>query len=105
MDMRIHQVAMSSGHENSPGSIENIPYLFKNLSKSRLSDCFFGLFLVISEVKIAIFKISVFLVISIHSFTLFVLDIHNIGCLEPYLPLYGHFAIRRFFWESTCSIS
>merc|ERR1712115_662496 len=29
---------------------QNIPYLFKNLSKSRLSDPFFGLFSVISEV-------------------------------------------------------
>merc|ERR1712173_165083 len=38
------------GHELSPGGTQNIPYLFKNLSKSRLSDPFFGLFLVISEV-------------------------------------------------------
>ena len=53
-----------SGHEDSPGGTQNIPYLFKNLSKSRLSDPFFGLFLVISEVgsqiyivNLAIFKI------------------------------------------------
>ena len=39
-----------SGHELSPSGTQNIPYLFKNLSKSRLSDPFFGLFLVISEV-------------------------------------------------------
>ena len=39
-----------SGRENSPGTTFYIPCLFKNLSKSRLSDWFFGLFLVISEV-------------------------------------------------------
>ena len=46
----IHTYSEPSGYEDSPGSILNIPYLFKNLSKSRLSDPFFGLFLVISEV-------------------------------------------------------
>merc|ERR1711873_208151 len=53
-----------SGHEDSPSGAQNIPYQFKNLSKSRLSDPFFGLFLVISEVgsqiyiaNLAIFKI------------------------------------------------
>ena len=52
------------GHEDSPGGTQNIPYLFKKLSKSRLSDPFFGHFLVISEVgsqiyiaNLAIFKI------------------------------------------------
>ena len=38
-----------AGHEESPGSIQNIPYLQKLLSKSRLCDPFFGVFLVISE--------------------------------------------------------
>ena len=45
-----HTYSEPSGHELSPGGTQNIPYLFKNLSKSRLSDPFFGLFLVISEV-------------------------------------------------------
>ena len=59
-----HTYSEPSGHEDSPGGTQNIPYLFKNLSKSRLSDPFFGLFLVISEVgsqiyiaNLAIFKI------------------------------------------------
>ena len=45
-----HTYSEPSGHEDSPGGTQNIPYLFKNLSKSRLSDPFFVLFLVISEV-------------------------------------------------------
>merc|ERR1712052_97748 len=45
-----HTYSEPSGHELSPGGTQNIPYLLKNLSKSRLSDPFFGLFLVISEV-------------------------------------------------------
>ena len=45
-----HTYSEPSGHEDSPGTTFNIPYLFKKLSKSRLSDRFFGLFLVISEV-------------------------------------------------------
>ena len=59
-----HTYSEPPGHEDSPGGTQNIPYLFKNLSKSRLSDLFFGLFLVISEVgsqiyiaNLAIFKI------------------------------------------------
>ena len=43
-------------HELSPGGSQNISYLFKNLSKSRLSDPFFGLFLVISEVGSQIYS-------------------------------------------------
>ena len=39
-----HTYSEPSGHEDSPGGTQNIPYLFKNLSKSRLSDPFFGLF-------------------------------------------------------------
>ena len=39
-----HTYSEPSGHELSPGGTQNIPYLFKNLSKSRLSDPFFGLF-------------------------------------------------------------
>ena len=45
-----HTNSELSGHEDSPGGTQNIPYLLKNLSKSRLSVPFFGLFLVISEV-------------------------------------------------------
>ena len=36
------------------------------------------------------------MVISMHYITLFVIDIDNIRCLEPFLPLYDHFEIRRF---------
>ena len=39
-----HTYSEPSGHEDSPGGTQNIPYLFKNLSKSRLSDPFFGFF-------------------------------------------------------------
>ena len=76
----------------------------QKLSKSRLSDrLFFWLFLVISEVgspdyiaKSAIFKIWAFWVISMHFITLFVIEIDNIRCLGPFLPLYDHFEIWRF---------
>ena len=34
----------SSKHKDSPGTTFHIPYLLKKLSKSRLSDRFFGLF-------------------------------------------------------------
>ena len=43
-------ISEPSGHEDSPGTIQNIPYLFKKISKSRLSDRFFGLYLVTFEV-------------------------------------------------------
>ena len=52
----------------------------------------------IAESKI--FKIRMFWMISMHHITLFVIDIHNIRCLEPFLPLHDHFENRRF-WEST----
>ena len=39
-----HTYSEPSGHEDSPGGTQNIPYLFKNLSKLRLSDPFFGYF-------------------------------------------------------------
>ena len=32
-----------------------------------------------------------------YSITLYVIDIHNISCLEPFLPLYDHFEVWRFF--------
>ena len=32
-----------------------------------------------------------------YSITLFVIDIHDIRCLEPFLPPYDHFEILRFF--------
>ena len=57
-----HTYSEPSGHEGSPGGTQNIPYLFKKLSKSRLSDPFFGLFLVISEVgsQIYIANLAIF---------------------------------------------
>ena len=71
-----------SGHENSPGDTQNIPYLLKKLSKSRLSDPFFGLFLVISEVgsqiyivNLAIFQIWVFSASFLHEITLYAIDL------------------------------
>ena len=70
----------------------------KILSKLRFSDRFLGVFwwfLRSYIAKTAIFKIWVFWVISMYSVTLFVIDIQNIRCLEPFLSLYGHFEIRR----------
>ena len=32
-----------------------------------------------------------------HYTTLYVVDIHDIRCLEPFLPPYDHFEILRFF--------
>ena len=86
------------GHVDSPGGIQNIPYLYKKLSKSRFSDPFFGRFLVISGlgsqiyiVKSAILSFWVFLSTFLHEITLKAIDIDNIGCLEPFLPLWEHF--------------
>ena len=83
-----------SGHELSPGGTQNIPYLFKNLSKSRLSDPFFGLFLVISEVgsqiyiaNLAIFKIWVFSATFCHEITLYAIDIDKKRFRTPFLAL------------------
>ena len=74
-----HTYSEPSGHEDSPGGTQNIPYLFKNLSKSRLSDPFFGLFWVISEVgsqiyiaNLAFFKIWVFSATFWHEITLYI---------------------------------
>ena len=89
------------GCEDSPGGIQNIPYLYKKLSKSRFSDPFFWRFLVISGlgsriyiVKSAILSFWVFLSTFLHEITLKAIDIDNIGCLEPFLPLWKHFWIR-----------
>ena len=63
-----------------------------------MSDPFFWRFLVISElgsriyiVKSAILIFWVFLPIFLHEITLQAIDIDNIGCLEPFLPLWEHF--------------
>ena len=40
-----HTYSEPPGHELSPGGTQNIPYIFKNLSKSQLSDPFFWIFL------------------------------------------------------------
>ena len=67
-----------------------MPYLFKNLSKSRLSDPFFGLFLVISVVgsqiyiaNLAIFKIWVFSATFWHEITLYSIDIDKKRFITP----------------------
>ena len=31
-----------------------------------------------------------------HEVTLLAIDFHTIGCVEPFLPLYNQFEIRRF---------
>ena len=89
-----HTYSEPSGHEDSPGGTQNIPYLFKNLSKSRLSDPFFGLFLVISEVgsqiyiaNLAIFKIWVFSATFWHEITLYAIDIDKKRFRTPFLTL------------------
>ena len=46
--------------------------------------------------KSAIFKFWVFWVISMHLIILYVIDIHNVMCFKPFLPLYDHFTIWRF---------
>ena len=93
-----HTYSEPPGCEDSPGGIQNIPYLYKKLSKSRFSDPFFWRFLVISGlgsriyiVKSAILSFWVFLSTFLHEITLKAIDIDNIGCLEPFLPLWEHF--------------
>ena len=46
------------GCEDSPGGIQNIPYLYKKLSKSRFSDPFFWRFLVIFELGSRIYIVK-----------------------------------------------
>ena len=38
--------------------------------------------------------------ISMHYTTLFAIDIDDIRCLEPFIPLYDHFEILRFLGPS-----
>jgi len=87
-----HTYSEPSEHELSPGGTQNIPYLFKNLSKSRLSDPFFGLFLVICEVgsqiyiaNLAIFKIWVFSATFWHEITLYAIDVDKKRFRTPFL--------------------
>ena len=65
-----------------------------------ITDQSLGLFLVISEVLYSensdFQDLSVFWVKTMHSITLYAINIHNIKCLEPFLPLYDHFEIWRF---------
>ena len=96
--LSLHTYSEPPGCEDSPGGIQNIPYLYKKLSKSRFSDPFFWRFLVISGlgsriyiVKSAILSFWVFLSTFLHEITLKAIDIDNIGCLEPFLPLWEHF--------------
>ena len=72
-----HTYSEPLGCEDSPGGIQNIPYLYKKLSKSRFSDPFFWRFLVISGlgsriyiVKSAILSFWVFLSTFLHEITL-----------------------------------
>ena len=105
-----HTYSEPPGCEDSPGGIQNIPYLYKKLSKSRFSDPFFGRFLVISGlgsqiyiVKSAILSFWVFLSTFLHEITLKAIDIDNIGCLEPFLPLWEHFW-NRVSVELNCAL-
>ena len=86
-----HTYSEPSGHEDSPGGTQNIPYIFKNLSKSRFCYRFFGLFLVISEVgsqiyiaNLAIFKIWVFSATFWHEITLYAIDIDKKRFRTPF---------------------
>ena len=71
-----------------------MPYLYKKMTKSRLSDPFYGEFWsflslgaeFIYEVKSAILVFERFF-ICLYKSTLSAIDIDNIGCLEPFLPL------------------
>ena len=70
----------------------------KKIPQSRFSDPFFWRFLVISGlgsriyiVKSAILSFWVFLSTFLHEITLKAIDIDNIGCLEPFLPLWERF--------------
>ena len=91
-----------------PEITQNIPYLFKNLSKSRLSDPFFGLFLVISEVEsqiyianLAIFKIWVFSATFWHEITLYAIYIDKKRFRTPFLALNFPQHLRmshKIFW-------
>ena len=65
-------------------STQNIPYLYKKLSKSQLSDPFFGLFLVNSEAILAIFKIRVFSATFWHEITLYAIDIDKKRFRTPF---------------------
>ena len=81
-----------SEHEDSPGTTQCITYLLKNSANRDWATGFSVIFEVRSPAyitKSAIFKIWVFWVISMHYITLFVIDIHNIRCLETFLPLWN----------------
>ena len=87
LDVRIHLEASKIYHTYT-----------KNWVNRDWVICFFWRFLVISElgsriyiVKSAILIFWVFLPIFLHEITLQAIDIDNIGCLEPFLPLWEHF--------------
>ena len=50
-----------------------------------------------TRVNFSNFQGLIFWVISLHYITLYVIDIHNVRCLEPFLPPYDHFKNRRFW--------
>ena len=49
-----------------------------------------------SYIEINNFQILSILGNFMHLIILYVIDIHNVLCLEPFLPLYDHFTIWRF---------
>ena len=53
-----HTYSEPPGHELSPGGTQNIPYLYKKLSKSLFTDPFFWRFLVIFELGSQIYIVK-----------------------------------------------
>ena len=87
LDRRIHQI--------SP----KIYHTYQIIEKTAIEWSFLGyfwLFLRSYIAKTVVFNIWVFWVKTMHSITLHVIDIHNVRCLEPFLPLSDHFEIGRF---------
>ena len=64
------------------------------MSKSQLSDPFFGLFLVNSEAILAIFKIRVFSATFRHEITMYAIDKDKKRFRTPFLTLQNHFENR-----------
>ena len=81
--MRIHQVAPKIWHTYSKNWV-NRDWMI------RFFGDFWSFLSRIYIVKSAILIILVFLLIFLHEISLWAIDIDNIGCLEPFLPLWEH---------------
>ena len=80
-----HTYSEPSGHEDSSGTTQYLSYLFKILSKLRLSDPFFGYFVSIlsSEVEIAYQNSDIWK----SKITWSAIDIDKNGFITPFLTL------------------